>query len=48
MNCGQGPDQGPFPYCWYAETWIRIKDRWELEIPPSEEAALEGMLDTCP
>ena len=39
----KGPDQWPgdaapeaFPYCWYAETWIRIKDRWELELPPSE------------
>ncbi len=50
----KGPDQWPdddapdaFPYCWYAETWIRIKDRWELEIPPSEDVALEEMLETC-
>lgn len=33
--------------CAYARRWIAVKDRWQLGVDPSEDAALRELLGTC-
>jgi hypothetical protein len=47
----KGPDawrpQVRGQWCWYAESWARIKTRWDLSVTAVEYAALVEMLVTC-
>ncbi|AOS63722.1 putative DUF1524 family protein [Actinoalloteichus hymeniacidonis] len=35
-------------HCTYAVHWTEVKTRYDLTITDDEQAALSGMLDTCP
>ncbi len=35
-------------WCWYAESWAAVKERWELEVSAAEGVALAEMWATCP
>ncbi len=47
----KGPDQWRPPdrsaWCWYAESWLAIKERWGLWMTVPETRALWEMLETC-
>lgn len=34
-------------WCWYAQTWTRIKEHWGLTADPAEYDALAGILSAC-
>ena len=35
-------------WCWYARSWLGVKERWSLGIAAGEQAALTDMQATCP
>lgn len=47
----KGPDRYLPPrrefHCEYARIWLKIKGDWQLEIPPSEQAAIDRTLAAC-
>ena len=48
----QGPENWRPPntayWCGYSTAWVRVKQTWDLAATPSEWAALQSMLATCP
>lgn len=48
----KGPDEwrpaNTAYWCAYSRAWVKVKQTWDLSATPSEWAALEMMLATCP
>jgi len=46
-----GPDEwrppNPETWCAYAQSWLRVKARWQLTVTPAERSSLVDMLGTC-
>lgn len=34
-------------WCSYAQTWVRVKARWQLSVTPAEKSALVSLLSNC-
>lgn len=47
----KGPDEWKPPVasfeCQYAESWVVVKDHYQLTVSNAEKNALSQMLDTC-
>lgn len=43
-----GPHDGGMSDCEYVQRWTRIKQRWDLDQTPRNEATIRAVLDTCP
>ena len=39
--------RNPGNHCWYVQSWIEVKYKYNLSIDPAEKSALEGQLAKC-
>ena len=42
-----GPRDGGMSDCDYAQRWQRVKQRWDLDESPRNDAAIRAVLDGC-